>query len=34
MRTVIETTLREEMGSKAVNAWLERLREKHSPEIR
>jgi peptidyl-prolyl cis-trans isomerase SurA len=34
VRTVIETTLREEMGSKAVNAWLERLREKHSPEIR
>lgn len=34
VRANIETRLREEMAGKAVQAWLERLREKHAPEIR
>jgi len=34
VRAGIETRLREEMAGKAVQSWLERLREKHAPEIR
>lgn len=34
VRADIETRLREEMAGKAVQSWLERLREKHAPEIR
>lgn len=34
VRANIETRLREEMAGKAVQSWLERLREKHAPEIR
>lgn len=34
VRTSIETRLREEMATKATQSWLERLREKHAPEIR
>jgi len=34
VRTAIETRLREEMATKAIQSWLERLREKHAPEIR
>ena len=34
VRGAIETRLREEMATQAVQSWLERLREKHAPEIR
>lgn len=34
VRGAIEARLREEMAVKAVQSWLERLREKHAPEIR
>jgi len=34
VREAIETRLREEMAAAAVKSWLDRLREKHAPEIR
>lgn len=34
VRAAIETRLREEMATKAIQSWLGRLREKHAPEIR
>jgi peptidyl-prolyl cis-trans isomerase SurA len=34
MRQQIATKIREDLGNEAVKAWLERLREKHSPQSR
>ncbi len=34
MRQQIATKVREDLGNEAVKAWLERLREKHSPQSR